>query len=74
MLNRAESWRAPFQGANQSQVLWAWIFYLYTNEEGFATLFVRNWSYRFSIKRAKRIEVNLSHMTSCGKPEINDFI
>ena len=29
MLTRAESWRAPFQGANQSQVFWAWILYLY---------------------------------------------
>jgi malonyl-CoA/methylmalonyl-CoA synthetase len=28
MLIRAESWRAPFQGANQSQVLWAWILYV----------------------------------------------
>jgi hypothetical protein len=27
MLNRAELWRAPFQGANQSQALWAWILY-----------------------------------------------
>src|SRR5210317_1787243 len=29
MLSRAASWRAPFQGANQSQVLWAWILYFY---------------------------------------------
>ena len=28
MLSTVASWRAPFQGANQSQVLWAWILYL----------------------------------------------
>jgi hypothetical protein len=26
MLRRAESWRAPFQGANQSRALWTRIF------------------------------------------------
>ena len=28
MLSRAKLWRAPFQGANQSLVLWARILYL----------------------------------------------
>ena len=27
MLSRAESWRASFQAANQSQILWTWILY-----------------------------------------------
>jgi hypothetical protein len=59
MFSRAESWRAPFQGVSQSQVLWAWILYFAADlhpAEGLVTPDTRNLTpYIWSNKLEKKM-------------------